>query len=264
MTSYATIRVRLNDLAATAQLAADTLGAPDLPEGILWDVLRALDMVAGWLDEVLDRLGVGALRSAPKQTRRPRLPMQPARLLPGYPGQKHHGWLEARAANGDHAGTEPEACSRNLVPTAWTGPASQRELLREVLAEQFDVLRQELFDHFHRPVQAITQLLGALRREQLHLLRQELEQVQALTRELQDLQAALRMRSAAAPLPPAAEAAPPAAAQPAGRNAAERPALSAAPVADPRWHYWLQQRMAALTAQRKGRWEKVLDLLMGR
>jgi hypothetical protein len=142
--------------------------------------------------------------------------------------------------------------------------ASQREVLRQVVAEQFGLLRQELFDQFHRPLQTITQLLGAVRQDRRHLLRQELEQVQALTRELQELQAGLRMRSAAAPLPPTAEATPSRAEQPVAINSAGTPALLARPVADPRCHYWLEERLAALTTQRKGRWEKVLDLLMGR
>jgi hypothetical protein len=113
----------------------------------------------------------------------------------------------------------------------------------------------------------MAQMFGNLQREQMALIRQELEQIQELTRQLHTLQSEGAAR-AAMPLGATPQAAAPSATMP-GRSS--KPAASAAKAdtpspqfCDPNVHVWLSQRLAALQQERQNRWQKVLSLVTGK
>jgi hypothetical protein len=127
------------------------------------------------------------------------------------------------------------------------------------------------------------QTFGSLHREQMGLVREELDRLRDLTRELHTL----RAEYAACPSAPAmragngtrVEGEKPAATTPAsvagaggptppsgnGKGTASRTAATA-PTAegDPNIHAWLTQRIAALDEERQSRWQKLLKTLLAK
>ncbi|WP_165250289.1 FHA domain-containing protein [Paludisphaera soli] len=116
------------------------------------------------------------------------------------------------------------------------------------LMNQFGMMQQQMMDQFQNAMGMLVDMFGTLQREQMDLIRQELDQLREVTREFQDLKSELaaytREREAAAdavasaPVPPTE---PAAAATPATPTAPETPVPvappsppSPAPEAEPR------------------------------
>jgi hypothetical protein len=109
----------------------------------------------------------------------------------------------------------------------------------------------------------MAQMFGNLHREQMALVRQELEQIQDLTRQLQTLQAEWTRQPPAAP-PTVAES----------RSNAEPSRAATAPQTPPPpnssarcegdVHVWLAQRLTTLQQERQSRWQRLLGVLSGK
>jgi pSer/pThr/pTyr-binding forkhead associated (FHA) protein len=132
---------------------------------------------------------------------------------------------------------------QELVPLPATPPAAQEDLARSLLvpiAQQLGQMQQQMFDQFQQAMMMMFQMFHTLQRDQIKVIREELDHLQGLTEELQSLQAELRQRSPAAtakaPLPPTAgftahtrtdpaagSARPPAASQPPGGKHPKKP-----------------------------------------
>jgi pSer/pThr/pTyr-binding forkhead associated (FHA) protein len=149
------------------------------------------------------------------------------------------------------------------------------------LAQQMSLMQQQMMDQFHQAMLAMVQVFGALHREQMGLVRDELDQLRNTTLELHSLRAELARQpqapavvngtpaagnetprqEPAAPAP-AAAATPPAAA---ARAADPAPGV-AAPAGNPDGaiHVWLTQRIAALEQEQQSRWQKVMSFVLGK
>jgi pSer/pThr/pTyr-binding forkhead associated (FHA) protein len=194
----------------------------------------------------------------------------------------------ARLADGDHLrvgscefrpwydepGTVPAPVRGQLMPASSAAARWAPAALAPALVEQFNLLQEQMLDQFHQTMTMVIQTFGSLQREQTGLLREEIGQLLRLTRELHELQ----VESAKQP-PLAAKTAEPASARmhsmlPNGAAEAwdamppPRPCPEGKepvqPPADASIHAWLSDRIAALTAERQGRWEKFMNLVMGR
>jgi hypothetical protein len=133
----------------------------------------------------------------------------------------------------------------------------------------------------------MVQTFSRLHRDQLQLIRQELNQLHGLTRELQEIQKELGNRPSSPPrtaaepsekgrpTPPPTPSAPavpsmprntgptrprPATVSEAGADTSTTPPLR--PTAEV--HAWLTQRLAALQEERQTRWQKILHALTGK
>lgn len=163
---------------------------------------------------------------------------------------------------------------RAFVPSNSVQPISGSESLLLPLISQFSLMQQQMFDQFQQTLLLVAQMFGNLHREQMALVREELHQIQDLTRQLH----ALQLESKHPPLPslpspsePSAAAKPAAAAPaPPAKPAAAAPTPPPAmPTSDtPRFegdvHSWLSQRLEILQQERQSRWQKVLGILTGR
>lgn len=134
------------------------------------------------------------------------------------------------------------------------------------LVSHFAQMQQQMFEQFQQTLMMIAQMFGNLQREQMTLIRQELEQIQELTRQLLALQSE-GMRQPASPLPASAQAAAPRVPTPSPNSKPTAPAAKAdthsAKLCDPDVHVWLHQRLTALQQERQSRWQKVLGILTG-
>jgi pSer/pThr/pTyr-binding forkhead associated (FHA) protein len=165
------------------------------------------------------------------------------------------------------------------------------EALLVPLANQFNLMQQQMFDQFQQTMMMMVQMFSNLHREQLGLVRQELDRLNQLTAELQTLKAELvqhalagteRATAGLASTSPAAAGVPPSILSPVA-PAAERtenpvngtpspltapPAATVPPATGSRSerdiHAWLHQRIAAIQQERHTRWQKILNFLTGR
>ena len=126
----------------------------------------------------------------------------------------------------------PEArvgAGRELEPMTWPSPipepgrilvempperAGLVEPLLELVVQQFDRMQQQMggmqqqmCDQFHQTTLAMLQMLGTIQRDQMGLVREEIEEIRRLTQELKELQAGAAHRPPA-PSGPALAAAP--------------------------------------------------------
>ncbi|MGE3820169.1 MAG: FHA domain-containing protein [Isosphaeraceae bacterium] len=132
------------------------------------------------------------------------------------------------------------------VPPAGTSAALVPELLRPLL--ELDGAPTEEASRFGEALLMLIRLLGDVHRDHLDLVREELEQIRRLSREM----AVLKARSVAPPTTsPPLSAAPESSLEPSTR----RP--------DPvDVHFLVGERLAAWESERESRWRKVIGLLV--
>jgi pSer/pThr/pTyr-binding forkhead associated (FHA) protein len=138
------------------------------------------------------------------------------------------------------------------------------------IMNQFSLMQQQMFDQFQQTMMMMFQMFGTLQQKQMDALRDELDRVQDLTRELQDLQSQLEKSASTAsiatppPTPSPAKPAPmPAAANPSA--APSPPRQPGPPTPDPEnMHSWLYQRMETVRQERQSRWQTILGMLGGK
>jgi pSer/pThr/pTyr-binding forkhead associated (FHA) protein len=193
------------------------------------------------------------------------------------------------------------AASRHLVPAQLPRRAVVEESLLAPIVQQFQLMQQQMFDQFQETMRMVVQVFSNLHREQMSLVREELDQLHRVTAELRSLQGQLAngaqanrgpapSQAAAAAVPargvagstPAASHAhqsaaaavggqgPPAAAQSPSSAATSRPAAgppedgNPSEIAGPEIHAWLTGRIAALQQERQGRLQRILNLVRGK
>jgi predicted component of type VI protein secretion system len=114
----------------------------------------------------------------------------------------------------------------------------------------------------------MAQAFGALFREQMSLVHEELARIRDLTREMEELRARLEAtaaaRASAPPTPSAAGRLVPPAPAPAHAPAGPEPPPPEAPEDLDQMHALLTRRIAAFQAERDTRWQKLLGTLLGR
>ena len=168
---------------------------------------------------------------------------------------------------------------------AAAGGANESLLLP--LVSQFSLMTQQMYEQFQQALMMMVQTFSRLHRDQLQLIRQELNQLHGLTRELQEIQKELRNRPSAPPrtatehsqkgrptLPspppaPAKSSSPrnqePARARTPTRSEANADTSTVPPVQPTaEVHAWLTQRLAVLQEERQTRWQKILNALTGK
>jgi pSer/pThr/pTyr-binding forkhead associated (FHA) protein len=118
------------------------------------------------------------------------LPNLPARTEPAKGG--------VPVAADDDAVTLPAG---PLVPTTGTP-----ESLLTLFARQFALMQQQMFDQFQQSVMMMVQAFGALHRDQVGLVRGELDQLRQLTERLNELEMELVKHQGTPPAPVAAAA----------------------------------------------------------
>jgi pSer/pThr/pTyr-binding forkhead associated (FHA) protein len=192
---------------------------------------------------------------------------------------------------GTEAGEFPIASPSYLVPSRprgeqLVGPDS----LIPALLDKFNLLQQGMFDEFQQTTLMLVQMFGALHRDQMAAIRAELTHARELTAELRSL---CREQSCRPHTPPAvpyepAHQAPPtdsvrnfteeavsAEEPPPPVNGTKPEPARASPLPTPESvagdatpdatiHAWLGKRLAALDAERQGRWQKILDFIRGK
>lgn len=157
---------------------------------------------------------------------------------------------------------------------------------------QFGMMQQQMFDQFNQSMAMVLKMFGTMHRDQMGVIREEMDRLNELTRELNTLQAELakdktrpQAKPGSPPRPavshpnggatgPAAKpATPPTAPTPVHRSAP--PAGTAPPSSPPAptpagaqsgqdVHLWLTERIATLQQERQSRWQKVLGFLVGK
>jgi pSer/pThr/pTyr-binding forkhead associated (FHA) protein len=84
--------------------------------------------------------------------------------------------------------------ARGMLPAA-AGDAAGKGVLQETvllpLLNQFNQMQQQMFDQFHQSVLLVVQTFSALHRDQMGVIREELDRLHQLTSELHTLQAEL-------------------------------------------------------------------------
>jgi pSer/pThr/pTyr-binding forkhead associated (FHA) protein len=215
-------------------------------------------------------------------------------------------WFETPPPEDLVPGPARQVETTSCLPVAVPGPgpflrmpaprgAMQEGGLLLPIINQFNLMQQQLADQFHQTMLMMAQMFGRMHQEQTQLLREELDQVHRLTRELQGLQAEQLRHSAkpeiqsVPPETPAASVTAPAVASGQTENGqgarqekshAAPGEVSPAPSApspapplpppqpgerrDANIHAWLSERIATLQEERRGHWQKILSFVLGK
>ena len=169
------------------------------------------------------------------------------------------------------------------------------------LVNQFSMMQQQMFDQFQQAMGMLVQMFGTMHREQMEVIREELDRLHDLSRELQELKDELAKSSSRPAPPPGAPAAAPDPARstevpiPAPAAAAPGPRRPIGPVTTPPPPptaprpdqprpglgspgtagapglagtdrdavAWIHQRIMTIQHERETRWQKIIKLLPG-
>jgi pSer/pThr/pTyr-binding forkhead associated (FHA) protein len=164
------------------------------------------------------------------------------------------------------------------------GPAlarlRQEQALLLPIIEQFSLMQQQMFDQFHQSMAMLVELFSAMHREQANLVRAELDHLHQLTDELRTLQNQLRKQSPSVG-PEAARVAAQARKQDVDaaptRTARRTPAAAAPAPGTPEKsppvregetgmevHAWLSHRIDELQRERQTRWQRLMQIVLGK
>jgi pSer/pThr/pTyr-binding forkhead associated (FHA) protein len=171
-----------------------------------------------------------------------------------------------------------------LIP-APSGELQANNAILKSMMDQFQLMQEDMFDQFRQTIVMIVQAFSSLHHERSKDVLTQLDEVGRLTEEVRQLQALLQQGSAVPNVPPpegedrdttsestatTPEAPPPDAETPPLGGATESPAE--APQGEDAVrervgagiHLWLADRIEALNAARKGRWQRILDMVFGK
>ncbi len=181
------------------------------------------------------------------------------------------------------------------------GQSDSTESMLVPLVNQFGLMQQQMFDQFQQAMSMLVQMFGKMHRDQMDVIRAELDRLHELTEELQSLKDELGKRAqaqsqpvsgsrASSPLPstfsargisPSEKARPSATSdrlpsernalppvseqhQSAGSRSQLRPGDSGAGAdTDKDTIIWLHQRIMSIQSERESRWQKILKFLPG-
>jgi hypothetical protein len=159
--------------------------------------------------------------------------------------------------------------SSTVVPT---GNGGTNESLLLPFIAQFSLMQQQMFDQFQQTLTMMVHMFGGLHRDQLEFLRQEMNHLHELTRELESLTTELARRIPtpsleAGPDPsprPIADSVPIAA--PAVETTLPTQSQPSPPLMNPPAdvHAWLSQRLVALQQERQSRWQRIFNTITGK
>jgi pSer/pThr/pTyr-binding forkhead associated (FHA) protein len=151
--------------------------------------------------------------------------------------------------------------------------AMEKSLLLPVI-DQFNQMQQQMFDQFHQSILTMAQMFSTMHKEQMTMVREEMDHLRRITAELQELQAqkAQSAQNGAEAKTVATVERKSAqvdvgerpAAVPAWDLESKAPAEATANAGAADVHDWLSQRIASLQEERQGRWQKVMKFVMGR
>lgn len=147
------------------------------------------------------------------------------------------------------------------VPLVERPPSSLTPADLDPFVARFEQMQQQMFEQFHQAMMTMFQGFGAMHRDQMGQVREELDRIRDLSRELQGLQEHASRPTAeaeSAPEPPSAES------RPRERRAPPSgPSEPARPPTGPEIHDLISRKIALLQDERQGRWKRVLDLISG-
>jgi hypothetical protein len=192
---------------------------------------------------------------------------------------------------------------RHVIPAQPLRRGIVDESLMLPVINQFNLMQQQMFDQFQQTMLMMVQMFTNMHREQMSLVRDELDQLHRVTQELRELQAELAARapgssgqnisqpSAVAPVHnslngkeargarqawslkvPGENEPGPAAVDPSAKPGDEaRQSTTHAPKdkppprnTDPNIHLWLSNRIAALQQERQGRLQRLFNIVRGK
>jgi pSer/pThr/pTyr-binding forkhead associated (FHA) protein len=149
--------------------------------------------------------GAGA-RNGPPEAGRAAWPGP--RALENRPAAVHQLALPERAAGRRAAAAPPraifaaatgvEVVSSETVYPARLNPPELSEAVLAPLVNQFSLMQQQMFDQFQQAMGMLVQMFGTMHREQMDVIREELDRLHHLSRELQELKAELASRRGSA------------------------------------------------------------------
>lgn len=154
------------------------------------------------------------------------------------------------------------------------------ESVVEPIVAQFGQMQQQMFEQFHQAMMMMFQMFSSMHRDQMNLVREELDQIRKLSGELEELRSAAARKPAAIPPSRPIGRGPTPAAPPVANGVVERPTPEPAPSRRPEpsrpmapsaagepatgaVHDMLFQRMAKLQEERQSRWRKILSMVTG-
>ena len=196
------------------------------------------------------------------------------------------------------AATLPPGPVEGTMVTTPAGDRTDLATLLMPLTGQFAMMQQQMFDQFKQAMQMMAQMFTELHREQMGMIRQELDRLHQVTQSLQELQLeltrhALRTRNqetgeqspvnglapsqpSEAPVPvnkasspPAEPAVPASGGSPAGGSPAaavgpqpaDKQAQPPGSVNEQDFHLLITQRIAALQQERQSLWQRLFNFL---
>ena len=194
------------------------------------------------------------------------------------------GWHHHVSRRADRAGPPP---GRGIVrpdrPGADHGPhapgrtGAAEVVLPASVLQQFGRIQQQLFEQFHRDLEAMAGLFLRMHHEHMATITREMADLRRLTEEIQRLQAELRTQTQKRRLGAPKSAARTKVSGPTERTPEAVPTLSNGPPerketvlsgAEPRAgediHAWLNQRIASLTTEHDSRWQRLLGMITGK
>ena len=232
--------------------------------------------------------------------------------LPGFPlpdrAAAAMGYL---AVSGEMQGPTSPASPGQVAPIETTAlgvalpggisPSGVSESALVPLVNQFQMMQQQMFDQFQQAMGMLVQMFGTMHREQMDVIREELDRLHQLSRELQELKDELANPSRRPMIPPSSELAvggsavvppassatvaargvrapiavtpgptpPPPPAAPRPDRSRTDPASPGAPPISRSAHpdrdavAWIHQRIMTIQSERETRWQKILKLLPG-
>src|SRR5207253_6738206 len=145
------------------------------------------------------------------------------------------------------------------------------------LAHQLSLMQKQMFDQFQQAMMMMFQMFNSLQKDQIAVIREELDNQQRLTQELSKLQAEINNRATASPSsagPAWARSQPvpsfpqkTAPVLPAKAGASSGQTEAAPPAADEAatdFHLWLDTRVRAIQQERESGWKKIITFLSGK
>jgi pSer/pThr/pTyr-binding forkhead associated (FHA) protein len=176
--------------------------------------------------------------------------------------------------------------SLDLSPGLALAKASVGDPMVLALVEQFSAMQQQMFSQFQQSMVMMFQMFHTAQKEQMGQVREELDRLHAITRELSALQSELLRRQ----VPAATHGNTPGSAGKAGQNGGIAPPTTAAaaepkkggpgnhtPAAAPGEnrprpsagtgqdiHGWLTKRIAGLEQERQSCWRRIVNFLRGK
>jgi pSer/pThr/pTyr-binding forkhead associated (FHA) protein len=167
-----------------------------------------------------------------------------------------------------------------LLPISPESAPANMDVVQSLLvpvAQQLGMVQQQMFDQFQQAMLMMFQMFGKLQREQIGVIRDEMDRLHQLSREVMALQAELARHPPASAKPRGAPsvAEPRATPHSAPSKSTPRPAPAPKTITDSKplphiqgqpekdMHAWLSQRIATLQEERQSRWQKIVTFLGG-